>query len=747
MPEPQEKVSGIPPAVLDLPLEKIDIKAQVNGLWADVHVVQVFGNKSQKPSLEAVYVFPLVEEAMVLGVEMQIGKKRVVSELRKREEARAEYERARDAGHHASLMEQERPNIFTMSVAGIEPGDEIVVTTHYLAPVPWQADGGRLNFPTVVGPQFIPGKALEKTSSGGGWAPDTDEVPDASKITPKVVEDVNYKVNLDVELKPGFACRIASPSHDGIINAIDLKYNETHTIIANDLRPDRNIVITYQTKAVQPQVTVGLSRFKTDKDVEDFVVVQLTPQVKARSNEEVHVLLLLDDSGSMAGAKVEGLKVIARRLITRLQEETRKVRAAVVAFGDQDYFRVLADFGSIGDQYFEAVKGLQAASGGTYLGQALTRCMEMFKDDQKPAEHCIIVISDGESEDKKYVKKPGVRVHTVGIGSAVNDATLKQFASQTGGMSEFVLSGEDYSEVAGRIAALASGPVVRNISFEGLPQDAEVVGVGDLFANRPTTVVIKFKSLPQKFEIIGRGVDGAQHEWKITIPEKPDMEAGSQLWAKMKLRDTQDAKVQTDLSLRYGIVSSYTAFVAVMEKTTPSGKPERVDIAVDMPHGWEYEGVFGGGVPSVGGGAFRLASLGGATRGGGLVFRGAGPTLGGSGRRSAGGVSKRVAVQPSCLPTDKAPELLKEAEKIFAAAKDYFSEAEEMWKKFVPELQSTDFGNWSEFDKARLYFVLVELKSYCCHVEIPDELKKKPTDVDAYNLWVRAERGLGKAVS
>ncbi|HET8549425.1 MAG TPA: VIT domain-containing protein, partial [Bryobacteraceae bacterium] len=168
---------------LECPLKHTDVKAEISGPLARVHVVQQFENTAPD-TVEAVYVFPLPHDAAVDQMDIQVGDRTIKGVIRERDEARRIYDAARNAGKMAALLDQERPNIFTQSVANIRPGEKVRVHISYVERVPYEAGTYSFVFPMVVGPRYIPGNAVGK--QGGGWAPDTDRVPDASKITPPV---------------------------------------------------------------------------------------------------------------------------------------------------------------------------------------------------------------------------------------------------------------------------------------------------------------------------------------------------------------------------------------------------------------------------------------------------------------------------------------------------------------------------------------------------------------------------------
>lgn len=746
------------PKVAELPLEYVNIKANVNGTQADVSIGQHFGNKAQKP-VEAIYTFPMVDEASVVDVSMKIGDKTVLAELREREEARQTYEKARDEGQHASLVEQERPNIFTMNVAGIEPGEAIDVTTKYLAPVPWQGEGGRLSFPLVVAPRFIPGKPLQREPDGGGWSPDTDMVTDASKITPKVVDAVNYFANLELNLTPGFPAKVSSPSHPEFIPAKELAAGETYFVKVEKLRCDRDIVIVYETTAQKPEVSVVRTNFTNKDGTESFAVVELTTAKGQTPTNPIDVVFLLDRSGSMGeggGQKIVGLRKIAKDELEKLKTFQRTVQVGIIIFDDRT--DVLCELSPIGEKHLNCIDKI-TPRGSTFLGPAMNVALDMLRKCDRKHERCVIVVSDGQTEALDYNAKEGVRIHSVGIDAAVNTTSLKKLASDSGGQAEFVLPGEDFAGVVNRMAALVSGPVIRNVEIKGLPKDAEVVGLGDLFANRPLTVALKLGAEALAgFSIRGEGVDGGQYEWPVNIANAPVVDFGARLWAKMKMRTLQKDSEVTALSLRYGMLAKTTAFVAVMVKEKPGEKPVRVDIPVLLPHTWDYDSVFGGGGTSsllcmratlgIDDMSCRRFSLrGDDIKGltGGVESFASCDSL-----DVLGDVEEDLALDNDPAAKIDPAGIIVLADEMLEAAKKNSTDGKchALWLELSAAVENAaqeKFIGWLPIELAQLLLVLVKLGTYGFKLELPAEMKAEPTEPATHKLWAEAMRLLGLA--
>src|SRR3989442_9876422 len=204
------------------PLRHTDVKAAVAGFLARVNVTQEFENPFND-KIEAVYTFPLPQNAAVDDMTLTVGERVVKGKIKRREEAQAIYQAARAAGHVAGLLDQERPNIFTQSVANIMPGDRVKVTISYVETLKYEDGSYEFVFPMVVGPRYISGSAVGK--QGGGWSQDTDRVPDASRITPPGTPKgtrAGHDISIEVLVDAGVPIRqLHSTLHDIDVKRID----------------------------------------------------------------------------------------------------------------------------------------------------------------------------------------------------------------------------------------------------------------------------------------------------------------------------------------------------------------------------------------------------------------------------------------------------------------------------------------------------------------------------------------------
>src|SRR5262245_28644384 len=272
--------SDKPNVYYEAPVLRTDVQMAIDGTIARVTLRQHFINPSNA-WLEGAYVFPLPEQSAVDHLVMQIGERRIVGQIKERQEAEAVYKAAAEAGQRASLVSSERPNIFTSSVANVGPGQEITVEIAYQDSVTVAAGRYSLRFPMVVGPRYIPGGGIglvsTQPSAGTGWAPDTDRVPDASRITPPVLHPDHGKINpvsLTTDFDPGFPVEsVTSLYHPVIVTSVDDE-RSTITLAAGDVPADRDFMLEWTAK---PEAAPRTSLFAEERNGDVYLYAMITP--------------------------------------------------------------------------------------------------------------------------------------------------------------------------------------------------------------------------------------------------------------------------------------------------------------------------------------------------------------------------------------------------------------------------------------------------------------------------------------
>ncbi|HYS38549.1 MAG TPA: VIT domain-containing protein [Pseudonocardiaceae bacterium] len=209
----------------NLPLDELDLRASIAGLATDMELTQGFHNPYDEP-LEATYIFPLPDRAAVTRLRMEAGDRVVEGVLKERGAARAEYDEAMDAGQRASIAEEERPGVFTMRVGNILPGERVTVRLSLAGRLPFEDGEATFRFPLVVAPRYVPGSVLPGGSVGDGVLPDTDAVPDASRISPPVLlphfpNPVRLSVSVDIDPAGLPLGRVSSSLHVTTVDQSD----------------------------------------------------------------------------------------------------------------------------------------------------------------------------------------------------------------------------------------------------------------------------------------------------------------------------------------------------------------------------------------------------------------------------------------------------------------------------------------------------------------------------------------------
>lgn len=307
------------------PALRTDVAIDVGGVIARVKVRQTFRNPTSA-WVEGVYVFPLAETAAVDTLRMRIGERIIEGEIREWQQAQRVYQAAKRAGQRASLIEQERPNIFTASVANIAPHSEITVEIGYQNRLRIAGGLTSLRFPSVVAPRFIPGNRAVAGVGGTGWAVNTDAVPDAERITPPVrrsVEDDANPIAITVRLDPGLPlAMLRSPSH-GIEAAAKDNGRFTVTLKGGEQPANRDFALEWRPDTGEAPFA---ALFREDVDGERYIMAIVAPPTRAPSEQPLiprDVIFIIDTSGSMHGDSIRQARAALRYALGRLRPEDR----------------------------------------------------------------------------------------------------------------------------------------------------------------------------------------------------------------------------------------------------------------------------------------------------------------------------------------------------------------------------------------------------------------------------------------
>ncbi|MEV5746197.1 VIT domain-containing protein [Actinoallomurus sp. NPDC052308] len=578
----------------NLPLESVDIRAAVTGLSARVTMTQDFQNPFDVP-LEATYVFPLPDRAAVTGMRMEAADRIVEGVLKERGQAREDYAAALAAGQRAALAEEERPDVFTMSVGNIPPGERVTVRLTLSQPLPYEDGEATLRFPLVVAPRYIPGTPLDGPPVGAGTRSDTDAVPDASRISPPVLLPgfpYPVRLSLSVDVDP------AGLSLDGVRSSLHTVTTDGRTLrLEPGERLDRDFVLRLRYDAGASCAVSG----------ETFTVTVLPPAGPAVPRPR-DVVILLDRSGSMMGWKMVAARRAAARIVDTLRGGTEGGdRFAVLSF-DHEIERALPGELSAATSRarYRAVEHLARleARGGTEMLRPLEEAVALLSGDGD-RDRIIVLVTDGQVGNEDQIlgrlSLDGIRVHTIGIDQAVNAGFLGRLAAAGAGRCELVESEDRLDEVMDHVHRRIATPAVTGVSLEmptAVPGTQAPARPGDLFPGVPLVVRGRCTA-PGPVTLRGVAADGSPWEQRLE-PVATENPAATAIWARAHLRELEDhyssgvaaahpdVERIIDTSLRYGVLCRFTAFVAVDTRVVTDGAPtHKVIQPVESPAGWD----------------------------------------------------------------------------------------------------------------------------------------------------------------
>jgi Ca-activated chloride channel homolog len=622
----------------NLPLDAVDVRAAIAGTSARVELTQDFRNPFDVP-LEATYIFPLPDRAAVTAMRMECAGHVVDGVLRERSQAREEYDQAIAEGRRAAIAEEDRPDVFTMRVGNIAPGERVTVRLVLAQRLPYSDGEVTFRFPLVVAPRYIPGHPLPGVPAGSGIAADTGAVPDASRISPPVLlpgfpNPVRLTLSADIDPAGLPLAGIRSSLHATAEQAgAGQAEAGGHTIVA--LHPgerlDRDFILRLAV-ASQDQLATSLMLTpdrEADSDEGTFTLTLVPPDGDGRPRPR-DVVLVLDRSGSMSGWKM----VAARRAAARIADTlTEADRFAVLCFDNvverpPDLPDGLA--GATDRNRFRAVEWLARtdARGGTEMLAPLEQAVGLLTGDAGPQaasaerdsgrDRVLVLVTDGQVGNEDQIlertgtRLAGIRVHVVGIDRAVNAGFLSRLAAAGRGRCELVESEDRLDEAAARIHRRIGAPLVTGLALTGdgvaiVPGTVAPGLLPDLFPGVVVTVTGRWHGKPGgAITVTGTAADGTPFETKVRAVTGGNP-ASMATWARAHVRDLEDryasgaghdtaglARLEqqiTDVSLRYGVLCRFTAFVAVDSLVVTDGTgPHRVTQPVELPAGWDPAG-------------------------------------------------------------------------------------------------------------------------------------------------------------
>ncbi len=580
-----------------LPQVQGDARLVVRGPFVDAVVTQTFRNDLDR-AVEAIYVFPLPADAAVRSMTIKTGDRTITATIAARADARRRYEDAVAAGVAAALTEQERADVFTQAVAGIEPGAEVEVELRFDFALARGRGGWELVLPLVIGPRHVPGAATGEPTRGTGSAADTDEAPDASRITPPVRGDGGGNpITVRIQLPAGVSADdVDVPSHDARV--VTKKGVVTATV--RDARADRDLVVRWRAAAG------GAARVFAESDPGGdgaYVAVVVEAPRRAVARQPRRWLVALDLSGSIAGDALVVVREVAAGLVAAVGDEPVAVIGLDDAAGEVAWATTARDRKALAARLAAA-----EARGATSLLALLDAALAVATGDGATGDDvAIVLVTDGlVADDARLAARVAAadgargRLHVVGVGAAPNRALLAELARRGGGAAVVVGAGDDVDAAVGEVVLGAAAPAaVPALDWGGLAvRDIAPAVMPALAPGRSVVIAARVDAMPGAATTVRATVGEAVLTARLGDDTRGADGLVTRRWARARVEDLvaqggDGAEVQR-LGLAHGLVTPETALVAIGEQVVvQGGVTTTVSIPVPAPAGMRWQAVFG----------------------------------------------------------------------------------------------------------------------------------------------------------
>jgi Ca-activated chloride channel family protein len=593
------------PKLDQLPLEGTQVVATVNGAIADVSVQQIYKNAGKRP-INARYVFPASTRAAVHGMRMKIRDQVIEATIQEREQATRLFEQAKQEGKSATLLEQDRPNVFSMSVANVMPGDRIEVELRYTELIVPSEGVYEFVYPTVVGPRY--------SSQPAASAPATDRWVQSPYTAQGALPASTFGIS--GTLSTGIPIQaLESPSHPLKPAWDNAKFARFKLDPGEKLGGNRDFVLRY--RLAGDQIESGLSLYEANG--EKFFLLQVEPprRVTVEQIPPREYVFIVDVSGSMTGFPLDTAKVTLRSLVGQLRPTDR---FNVLLFEGDSQLMAARSLPASASNVARAIKFLESFSGGggTEMLPALKRALAL--SPEAGLSRSFILLTDGYiSADKQaidYVRANLGRanVFAFGIGTSVNRYLIEGLAKAGQGEPFVVTDPAAAPATAERLRSYIAAPVLTNVrvSYTGFDGYAiEPPAIPDVLAERPVVIHGKWRGkLGGKITVSGVGGKGVYSQTFDVGKALPRAEnvALRYLWARTRIAALSDfgfsevaesaRKEVSALGLRYNLLTQFTSFVAVARQVrNPNTPATDVKQPLPLPQGVSNSAV-GGGVMS-----------------------------------------------------------------------------------------------------------------------------------------------------
>ena len=572
------------------PLKKTDVTAVIEGVVADIHVVQTYTNAGTNP-INASYVFPASTQVTIHGMQMQIGNQVVTATIKEKEEAKQEFENAKSEGKSASMLSEERPNVFTMDVANIMPGDEVHIDLHYSELIAPTEGTYQFVFPTVTGPRYV-GPIKDDSGNRDEWTA-TPYLPEGS--TPSDAYNINVTISEGVPITA-----LSSSSHQ-----INIDWNEStnaHVTLTDpsDYAGNRDFILDF--KLTGNDIGTGLMMSQSEK--ENFFMLMIQPPERYEISDipPREYIFVLDVSGSMSGFPLDTAKELMKNLVSDLRETDT---FNLILFSGTSYQMAERSLPATKENIRKAVKLIneQSGAGGTELSSALEDALDIPANADTSRN--IVIITDGyiygEDEIFQLINEniSQADFFPFGIGSSVNRYLIEGIAKTGQGEPFIVTKEEEASEIADKFSTYIQSPVLTDIrvSFDGFDvYDVEPAVLPTLYAQKPIVLLGKWRGEPAgTIQVTGKTGNG-DYTQSISVSDviSGSNDALGYLWARKRVErltnyglneNNPDVKDEiTQIGLSHHMITPYTSFIAVLDIVrNPDGESADVKQPLSLP--------------------------------------------------------------------------------------------------------------------------------------------------------------------
>jgi Ca-activated chloride channel family protein len=586
---------------IPIPLKHTDVKAKVSGYIASVEVTQQFHNPYDS-KIEAVYVFPLPENSAVNEFVMTIGERHIRGIIRERAEAERIYSEARSQGYVASLLSQERPNIFTQSVANIEPGNEIGVNIKYFNTLAYIDGWFEFVFPMVVGPRFNPAGstkgigAVARGQQGASWQPS-----EVSYLRPG--ERSGHDISLQVEVDAGVAIEEFQCATHRTIAERPAADKLVATLADSDTVPNRDFVLRY--RVAGGEIKAGLLTHRDERG--GFFTMMLYPptQFSTMPRAPLELVFVLDCSGSMDGRPLAQAKEAIRTGLQMLHPDDSfqliNFSMSAAKLGPRPLAATRENV-RYAMRYLDTLN----AEGGTMMIEGVKGALDFPHDPSRLRFVCFL--TDGfignEAEILHEVDKRlgPARIFSFGVGPSVNRYLLDSMARIGRGAVAYLLAETDSAPVMQDFFERISHPAMTDLQIDWNGMNVKEVfpkRMPDLFAGRPILLTGRFYGEPPAFVTV-RAREGGQERTLIAPVFHEELSpALATIWARSKIADLSMRAIGSAwfdhkgeirrTALDFNLLSQFTSFVAVDSTHRTEGwSGTTVPVAVPVPDGVKY---------------------------------------------------------------------------------------------------------------------------------------------------------------